>query len=114
MISISVTLQSDENGYFDRECPNENCLYRFKIKLKDWEDKVSDEEVYCPMCGHVDTSDKWWTQDQLEQIQEIAASYAMNYIQAELDKSFRSLERSTRSNKFFKITYKPGKRVLKP
>lgn len=111
MISIPVTLQSDENGYFDRECPNENCLYQFKIKLKDWEDKVSDEEVHCPMCGHVDTSDKWWTQDQLEQIQEIAANYAMNYIQAELDKSFRSLERSTRSNKFFKITYKPGKRV---
>lgn len=111
MISIPVTLQSDENGYFDRECPNENCLYQFKIKLKDWEDKVSDEEVHCPMCGHVDTSDKWWTQDQLDQIQEIAASYAMNYIQAELDKSLRSLERSTHSNKFFKITYKPGKRV---
>lgn len=46
MISIPVTLQSDENGYFDRECPNENCLYQFKIKLKDWEDKVSDEEVH--------------------------------------------------------------------
>ena len=111
MISIPVTLQSDENGYFDRACPNENCLYQFKIKLKDWEDKVSDEEVHCPMCGHVDTSDKWWTQDQLEQIQKIASNYAMNYIQAELDKSFRRLERSTRSNKFFKITYKPGKRV---
>ena len=79
MISIPVTLQSDENGYFDRECPNENCLYQFKIKLKDWEDKVSDEEVHCPMCGHVDTSDKWWTQDQLEQIQKIASNYAMNY-----------------------------------
>ena len=110
MISIPVTLQSDENGYFDRECPNENCLYQFKIKLKDWEDKVSDEEVHCPMCGHVDTSDKWWTQDQLEQIQKIASNYAMNYIQAELDKSFRRLERSTRSNKFFKIKHiSPGK-----
>ena len=51
MISIPVTLQSDENGYFDRECPNENCLYQFKIKLKDWEDKVSDEEVHCPIDG---------------------------------------------------------------
>ena len=111
MINIPITLQSDENGYFDRECPNENCLYQFKIKLKDWEEKVSDEEVHCPMCGHVDTSEKWWTQDQLEQMQEIAASYAMNYIQTELDKSFKSLEKSTRHNKFIKITYKPGKRV---
>ena len=36
MTMIPITLRSDENGYFDRECPNENCLYRFKIKLKDW------------------------------------------------------------------------------
>lgn len=111
MESIPVTLQSDEKGYFDRECPNENCLYQFKIKLKDWEEKVSDDEVHCPMCGHVDSSDKWWTQEQLAQINEIATSYALNYIQRELDKSFGKLAKSTRNNKFIKITYKPGKRV---
>lgn len=43
-------------------CPNENCLYTFKINMQDWEEKVSDEEVHCPMCGHIDTSEKWWTQ----------------------------------------------------
>ena len=111
MISIPVTLHSDEKGYFDRECPNEDCLYTFKILMKDWEEKVSDDEVHCPLCGHVDTSDKWWTQDQLEKMQEIAASWALNYIQGELDKSFKKLERSTRHNKYFRITYKPGRRV---
>ena len=35
----------------------------------------------------------------------------MNYIQDELDKSFGSLARSTRNNKFMKITYKPGHRI---
>ena len=111
MISIPVTLHSDEKGYFDRECPNEDCLYTFKILMKDWEEKVSDDEVHCPLCGHVDTFDKWWTQDQLEKMQEIAASWAMNYIQGELDKSFKKLARSTRNNKFIRITYKPGRRV---
>ena len=111
MISIPVTLHSDEKGYFDRECPNEDCLYTFKILMKDWEEKVSDDEVHCPLCGHVDTSDKWWTQDQLEKMQEIAASWAMNYIQGELDKSFKKLARSTRHNKYYRITYKPGRRV---
>ena len=111
MISIPVTIHSDEKGYFDRECPNEDCLYTFKILMKDWEEKVSDDEVHCPLCGHVDTSDKWWTQDQLEKMQEIAASWAMNYIQGELDKSFKKLARSTRNNKFIRITYKPGRRV---
>lgn len=111
MISIPVTLHSDEKGYFDRECPNENCLYTFKVLMKDWEEKVSDDEVHCPLCGYVDTADKWWTQDQLEKMQEIAASWAMNYIQGELDKSFKKLARSTRNNKFIRIKYKPGRKI---
>ncbi len=109
MDSIEVMIRSDEKGYFDRECPNEECLYQFKIKLNDWKEKVSDE-VHCPMCGFVADADKWWTQEQLDSMREIATSYAMNKIQAELDKSFKKLERSTR-NKFIKIKYKPGKRI---
>ena len=111
MTEIPLTIHSDENGYFDRECPNENCLYRFKIKLEDWQDKVSDEEVHCPMCGHIDTSDKWWTQEQLSQIQEIVGSYFMSYAQKELDKAWKKVAQSTRHNKYMKITYKPGKRI---
>lgn len=111
MLSIPVTIQSDEKGYFDRECPNEDCLYNFKISLKDWEEKVSEDEVHCPLCGHIDTSDKWWTQGQLSQVQEIAQSWALKYAQDELDKSFRKLTRSTRNSKYIKITYKPGKRI---
>ena len=110
-MEIPITLLSDEKGYFDRECPNENCLYTFKIYMEDWKEKVSDEEVHCPMCGHIDTSDKWWTQNQLESMQEIAADYAMSLISEKLDEVFGSLARSTRHNKFVKITYKPGRRI---
>lgn len=109
MISIPIKLKSDEKGYFDRECPNEQCLYKFKINMDDWENNVSDEEVHCPMCGHIDTSDKWWTQEQLEEMSNIAQSYAMSYIDKELNKSFKKLEKC--SNKFVKIKYNPGKKV---
>lgn len=110
-MEIPITLQSDKKGYFDRECPNENCLYTFKINMKDWEEKVSDEEVHCPMCGHIDTSEKWWTQKQLEEMQNLAADYAVALISEKLDEAFDSLARSTRRNKFVKITYKPGRRI---
>ena len=70
-INIPLTIHADEKGYFDRECPNPNCLYTFKIKLDDWKEKVSDERVYCPRCGHVDQSDKWWTQAQIKEIERI-------------------------------------------
>lgn len=104
MTSIPVTICSDEKGYFDRECPNEECLYIFKVLMKDWEEKVSNEEVHCPLCGYIADADKWWTQDQLEKMQEIAMSWAMNHLQKEL-------AHSTRNNKFVRITYKPGQRV---
>lgn len=110
-MEIPITIHSDEKGYFDRECPNENCLYTFKINMQDWKEKVSDDEVHCPMCGHIDTADKWWTQEQLESMQEIAASYVMSMITKELDKAFGKLARSTRNNKFLKITYKPSKKI---
>lgn len=81
--------------------------------MRHWtkQEKVSDKAVYCPMCGCVAESDKWWTQEQLESMHEIEASYALNMIQNELDKCFKQLERSTRNNKFFKIKYKTGRRV---
>ena len=110
-MEIPITIHSDEKGYFDRECPNENCLYTFKINMQDWKEKVSDDEVHCPMCGHIHTADKWWTQQQSEPMQEIAASYAMSMITKELDKAFGKLARSTRNNKFLKITYKPSRKI---
>ena len=111
MVKIPITFNSDEKGYFDRECPNDNCLYTFKIHMEDWKEKVSDEEVHCPMCGYVAESDKWWTQKQLKDMENIAQQWALSYIQGELDKSFRKLEHSTRGNKFVKITYKPDRKI---
>lgn len=110
-MEIPVEIHSDEKGYFDRECPNENCLYQFKISMEDWKNKVFDDEVHCPMCGCIDNADRWWTQQQLEAMREIAVSWAMGYIQDELGKAFKKLERSTRNNKYCRITYKPGKKI---
>ena len=79
--------------------------------MEDWKNKVSDDCVYCPMCGFKATSDKWYTSEQIEQMQEIINSYALSQIQETLDKSFKELERTTRRNKYIKIKYKPGKRI---
>ena len=110
-MEIPITFKSDEKGYYDRECPNNNCLYTFKIHMEDWKEKVSDEEVHCPMCGHIDTSDKWWTQQQLKDMRKIASNWAMSYVQGELNKSLKKLERSTHGNKFISIKYTPGRSI---
>lgn len=110
-MEIPIKFISDDKGYFDRECPNENCLYTFKIYMRDWDDKIAGSDVHCPMCGHIAGNDSWWTQEQLEAIQEAQVNYAMSLIHDKLDEAFGTLARSTKNNEFVKITYKPGKRV---
>lgn len=110
-IDIPITLKSDEKGYFDRQCPNDKCKFVFKIFMDDWKDRISDEQVYCPMCGHCAPSDQWYTHEQLEAINEIAASYALSYISDELNKMFGRAARGMRGNKYVQLTYKPGHKI---
>jgi hypothetical protein len=49
---VSVSIPSDADGYFDRECPGAVCQFKFKVHEDDWREKVRDEEVHCPFCGH--------------------------------------------------------------
>lgn len=65
------------------------------------------------MCGHIDTSEKWYTTAQLDAARERASGYVMAMLNGELDKMFGNFVRSTGSNKFVKITYKPGKTLTK-
>lgn len=111
MIEIPIRFLSDSKGYVDRQCPNENCLYTFKINMNDWKEKVSDEEVHCPMCGHVDVSDKWWTQEQVKAMQNIVSSYAMSLASEKIGQMFENLARSTKNNKSIHIEYIPGQKI---
>lgn len=62
---ITIPVEKDEDGYVDRECPNEDCLYQFKVLEEDWINNFKDEAVFCPMCRHEATSDNWWTTEQI-------------------------------------------------
>ncbi len=70
--TVSIAIEDDDEGYFDRECPSEECLFQFKVLSEDWTNKVSDDQVFCPSCGHSADADKWWTQQQIEHAQQAA------------------------------------------
>ena len=73
--SIPVQISYDEEGYFDRECPSEECQLQFKVHLEDWKVKVRDEEVFRPFCGHTADSTEWNTQEQLEHLKQAAIAH---------------------------------------
>jgi len=44
---ISVEVPLDDDGYFDRRCPADECGATFKVQFQDWKDKVPNERAWC-------------------------------------------------------------------
>lgn len=101
---ISVPIGDDEEGYLDRECPSEECLFQFKILSDDWKEKVRDEEVFCPNCGHAADSDKWWTQEQLEHAKQAAFAEIEASISGALQRDAKQWNRRQPRNSFISMT----------
>lgn len=80
-----MDIKSDEDGYWDKECPNPECLSKFKVNVDDWINLYSEDEVHCPFCGHIESSDKWWTTEQIEQ----AKRQAVENIEARLGQALQ-------------------------
>lgn len=85
-IQVSVPIRADEKGYVDKQCPNEDCEFIFKINEEDWANICTDEAIWCPFCGHVASSDHWFTKDQLEH----AENEVFEVFQGRIDKAIKS------------------------
>jgi uncharacterized Zn finger protein (UPF0148 family) len=109
---ISVPIGDDEEGYFDRECPSEECLFQFKILSEDWKEKVRDEKVFCPNCGHTADSDKWWTQEQLEHAKRAALAQIEASISGAIRRDASQWNRRQPRNSFISMTMKVDSRPL--
>jgi uncharacterized Zn finger protein (UPF0148 family) len=80
---VSVPIDVDEDGYFDRECPDNECLFQFKVNDEDWKNIFKDEAVFCPMCGGQSTSNTFNTTEQVEN----ATRQGMEYFEGRIDKA---------------------------
>lgn len=74
----SIELDSDNDGYSDRECPNEKCKFRFKVFEEDWINNFKDEAVYCPSCREVGHASNFWTTDHIDKIVESIQEQILN------------------------------------
>jgi len=74
-MQISIPIETDSDGYFDKECPSDDCNFHFKVFADDWVEKFKDESVYCPFCGHNAPADSFSTREQDKQAEEQAYKY---------------------------------------
>lgn len=70
---IAVSVQFDEDGYLDRQCPVDACTFLFKVYGEDWQQKVGDQ-AFCPSCGYADDLTQWNTQEQIDHSMEVIIS----------------------------------------
>lgn len=103
-IEVRIPVEADEDGYLDKECPSDLCLFQFKVHEEDWTNLVSDDGVFCPMCRHSAPADSWWTREQLKG----AERQVIEQLEAHLDEALRrgakEFNRRQRSSGFVRMS----------
>jgi uncharacterized Zn finger protein (UPF0148 family) len=102
--SVSVPIEADAEGYYDKECPATECMFSFKIHGDDWRDIVRDEEVFCPSCRHAAPATSWWTTEHIERAKEYALDQMKNGINAAMRADAEASRRRQNPNSFIRIT----------
>jgi uncharacterized Zn finger protein (UPF0148 family) len=103
-LSIPVSVATDDDGYFDRQCPSPDCRFLFKVKFDDWRDIVKDEAVWCPFCGHSAVAVEWNTPAQAESAKAAALAELKHRLNSSLRHDATQWNRRQPRNSFFSIT----------
>ena len=107
---VSIPMADDEEGYFDRECPSEDCLFQFKMLSEDWHKAKEVERLHCPACGHTDHSDRWWTQQQVEHMQAAAVAQLQGALNQALKSDANKFNRRSPRGGLISMTMKVDSR----
>ncbi|PTS87388.1 MULTISPECIES: hypothetical protein [unclassified Caulobacter] len=101
---VEVPLEGDAEGYADKECPAEACLFQFKIHGDDWKDIVRDEEVFCPSCRHTAPARSWFTTAQVEAAKQYALGTVVNRLNGAMRADAQASKRRQKPGAFLSIT----------
>lgn len=104
MKEISVPIEPDSEGYLDKECPSEPCLFLFKIDSEAWSNIVRDEEVFCPSCGHVAPAKSWYPRAQIEAARDYALGTITNAMNNAMRADAAASKRRQKRASFLRIT----------
>jgi hypothetical protein len=93
-MDIPIILPLDSDGFLRRACPN--CEQQFKWHHgpanAEAEGRPAPTTYYCPLCGRPAAPDSWWTRDQLEFAEGMAAPAVLRSIESEFAAAFRGMD----------------------
>ena len=96
-MEIPVKLPLDHDGFLRRQCPRcERCFKWFNGQTEDAPVELPGAKTYfCPYCGEESATDQWYTNEQVDYIQAIAAQEALKLVDQELQPSIDALNRTS-------------------
>lgn len=103
-MEIKIKIEGDSDGYMMFECPY--CKSEFKLNIEEY-DESDISNMYCPYCGLEKGKDNFYTQEVIEQANNIAN----NYLIEELNKAFGKMSKEINKSKILKMKYKPIKKL---
>lgn len=104
--SVSIPLESDAKGFIDKQCPNEDCEFLFKVYGEDWSNIFKDEAVWCPLCRHEAPADQWFTKAQVEHSIEQAKAVVAGTIHNALLSGAEKFNRKQKKHRFVSVSMK--------
>lgn len=66
--STEIHINPDDKGYIEKECPNVDCLFNFKVYAEDWSSKFDQEKVHCPKCNQVSPANTYYPRQFIDNI----------------------------------------------
>jgi len=112
-ISVPIEIPIDEEGYFDRRCPSNACQTDFKVLMEDWKVKVTDAQVFCPLCREEAKATEWNTPEQQEYIRRVGINHIRGMVGKALSQDAQDFNRRQRPGFInISLSYKPGARVM--
>lgn len=99
-------IEADELGYIDHECPDERCLFRFKVR-PDIGGMTEDSHPWtCPMCGHKAPVTSFYTTDQIAEAQRMAVGRIEGVIDHAIRRDAQDFNSRQPRNSFLKMSMK--------
>ena len=100
-LTYHMEILPDEEGYLDKQCPDDKCLSKFKVFADDWEKKIGQESyICCPFCGNKEQQDNWFTTEQVEQAKKQAVDKVEAMIGDALYKDAKNFNRHQSKKSF--------------
>lgn len=105
-ITSSVSLPTDEDGFFGRECPEQDCLAYFKLHHSEYGLAKESGLLSCPSCGIRANHETFMTPEQVGRSQAAIRELAQATAHQLLREAFSGFKPSRGSG--VSLTFKPG------